>query len=147
MAEGAREKDQLLERWRELESAHATVRDALESALRPGHQLSLSGSRSSGTSLGWRANAGCRKPPGEIRLSQSALPPRPAPRGRGARHARDHRPDRRGINAVITDAGREAAKRAEPTHLATLGATLESGGAGGGRRRLATSSFSSSSGS
>src|SRR5437773_10960957 len=41
-AKAARERDQLLVRWNELESEHARVREALEHELQRDHRLSLS---------------------------------------------------------------------------------------------------------
>ena len=131
MAESRREKDQLLESWRELESAHATVRDALESALQREHQLSLSEFEVLRDLARMEGQCRMQELAGDIGLSQSALSrlvQRLEDAGLVTRAICDH--DRRGINAVITDAGREAAKRAEPTHLATLEATMGSRGAG-----------------
>lgn len=124
-------KDQLLESWRDLEAAHANVREALEKALEREHQLSLTEYEVLQDLA--RSEGRCRMQElaTEIRLSQSALSrlvQRLEDAGLVTRAICDH--DRRGINAVITDAGREAAKRAEPTHLATLEATLGARGTG-----------------
>lgn len=131
MADRQREKEQLLERWRELEAAHSAVRDALESALQREHQLSLSEFEVLRDLARMEGQCRMQELAGDIRLSQSALSrlvQRLEDAGLVTRAICDH--DRRGINAVITDAGREAAKRAEPTHLATLESTLGSSGAG-----------------
>ena len=104
MAERTREKDQLLERWRELESAHATVRDALRA--HPAGARSLSEFEVLRSSLGWRANAGCRSSPatsGSARAPSLASSSASRTRGLVTRAICDH--DRRGINAMITDAG------------------------------------------
>jgi DNA-binding MarR family transcriptional regulator len=124
-------RDELLERWRELESAHASVRDALESALQREHQLSLSEYEVLRDLARLEGQCRMQELAGEIRLSQSALSrlvQRLEDAGLVTRAICSH--DRRGINAVLTDAGREAAKRAEPTHIAALEATLGGGGAG-----------------
>jgi DNA-binding MarR family transcriptional regulator len=123
----------LLDRWRELETAHAVVRESLERALERKHQLSLSEYEV----LRRLANA----PEGhmrmqeladEIHLSQSALSrlvQRLEAGELATRGVCDH--DRRGVWACITDRGRAAQREAEPTHLEALGETLGARGAAG----------------
>jgi DNA-binding MarR family transcriptional regulator len=123
--------DRLLNQWRELESAHARVREALERALEREHQLSLSEYEV------LRRLAEVDSPKGrriqelaeEVHLSQSALSrlvDRLEEAGYVIRATCDY--DRRGIFACVTDAGRRAQKEADPTHRAVLAETL-----GGGR--------------
>jgi DNA-binding MarR family transcriptional regulator len=119
--------DPLLDQWRELESAHARVREALERALEREHQLSLSEYEV------LRRLADADAPKGrriqelgeEIHLSQSALSRlvgRLEAAGYVTRATCDY--DRRGIFACITEAGAKAVKEAKPTHRAVLAETL-----------------------
>jgi DNA-binding MarR family transcriptional regulator len=119
--------DQLLEQWRELESAHARVREALERALERKHQLSLSEYEvlrrltESDAAKGRRIQELAE----EINLSQSALSRlvgRLEEAGYVSRATCDY--DRRGIFACVTDAGRKAEEEANPTHRAVLAETL-----------------------
>jgi DNA-binding MarR family transcriptional regulator len=121
------EYDQLLDQWRELEAAHARVREALERALERKHQLSLSEYEV------LRRLAESDPPKGrriqelaeEIHLSQSALSRlvgRLEEAGYVTRATCDY--DRRGIFACVTDAGRKAQNEAHPTHRAVLAETL-----------------------
>jgi DNA-binding MarR family transcriptional regulator len=119
--------DQLLEQWRELEAAHARVREALERALQRNHQLSLSEYEvllrlaESDAPKGRRIQELAE----EVHLSQSALSrlvDRLEEAGYVTRATCDY--DRRGIFACVTDAGRKAEKEANPTHRAVLAETL-----------------------
>jgi DNA-binding MarR family transcriptional regulator len=124
------QNDQLLNQWRELEQAHARVREALERALEREHQLSLSeyevlrGLAEADAPKGRRI----QELADEVHLSQSALS-RLVQRLEGAGYVTraicDH--DRRGIFACVTDAGRKAQKEADPTHRAVLAETLGEG--------------------
>jgi DNA-binding MarR family transcriptional regulator len=122
----ADESDRLVERWRELESAHARVREALERALERKHRLSLSEyevlRRLAESSEGHRRIQELAE---EVHLSQSALSrlvQRLQDDGLVTRKACDY--DRRGIFACVTDAGREAQEEAHPTHRAVIAETL-----------------------
>jgi DNA-binding MarR family transcriptional regulator len=119
--------DPLLDQWRELESAHARVREALERALEREHQLSLSEYEvlrrldEANFPKGRRIQELAE----EVHLSQSALSRlvgRLADAGYVTRATCDY--DRRGIFACITDAGGKAVKEADPTHRAVLAETL-----------------------
>jgi DNA-binding MarR family transcriptional regulator len=122
--------DNLLQQWRELESAHASVRESLERALEREHRLSLTEyevlQRLSGHSDGQ-----CRMQDlsSDSELSQSALSRlvgRLEAAGYVDRGVCDH--DRRGVYATLTKAGREAQTTAEPTYIEILGTTLGSAG-------------------
>ena len=122
----AAERDQLLDRWSELESEHARVREALEHALQREHRLSLTEyevlRRLSEAPEGHRRIQELAE---EIHLSQSALSrlvQRLEDDGFVCRNVCDH--DRRGVFACITDAGRKARKAAHPTHVSVLADTL-----------------------
>jgi DNA-binding MarR family transcriptional regulator len=122
----ATEKDQLLDRWSELESQHARVREALEHALQREHRLSLSEyevlRRLAESPEGHRRIQELAE---EIHLSQSALSrlvQRLEDDGYVCRNVCDH--DRRGVFACVTDAGRKAQAEAQPTHATVLSATL-----------------------
>src|SRR3982750_3329642 len=104
------ERDQLLDRWNELEAEHARVREALEHQLQREHRLSLSEyevlRRLSESPEGHRRIQELGE---EIHLSQSALSrlvQRLEDDGYVARKVCDH--DRRGVFACVTDAGRKA---------------------------------------
>jgi DNA-binding MarR family transcriptional regulator len=118
--------DQLLEQWRELESRHATVRETLERALQRKHQLSLTEYevlRRLASSPEGRLRM--QEVSEDIHLTQSALSrlvQRLEEEGFAKRGVCEH--DRRGVYACITDSGRAAQERAEPTHIAALGETL-----------------------
>jgi DNA-binding MarR family transcriptional regulator len=116
----------LLDRWRELESTHAVVREALERALERKHQLSLSEYEVLRyLSAAPEGQLRMQELAEEIHLSQSALSrlvKRLEEEGLATRGMCEH--DRRGVWACITDQGRAAQKKAEPTHLAALGETL-----------------------
>ena len=122
--------DHLLNQWRELESAHARVREALERALEREHQLSLSEYEV------LRRLAEVDPPKGqriqelaeEVHLSQSALSRlvgRLEEAGYVQRSTCEY--DRRGIFACVTDAGRKAQAEARPTQVAVLAETLGAG--------------------
>ena len=122
----AAERDQLLDRWTELESEHARVREALEHALQREHRLSLTEyevlRRLSDSPEGHRRIQELAE---EIHLSQSALSrlvQRLEDDGFVCRNVCDH--DRRGVFACVTDAGRKAQAEAHPTHVSVLAETL-----------------------
>jgi DNA-binding MarR family transcriptional regulator len=120
------DRDELLDRWGELEARHARVREALEHALQREHRLSLSEyevlRRLADDPKGHRRIQELAE---EIHLSQSALSrlvQRLEDDGYVCRNVCDH--DRRGVFACITDAGREAQTEAHPTHVSALAQTL-----------------------
>ncbi len=120
------ERDQLLDRWSELESEHARVREALEHRLQREHRLSLTEyevlRRLSDSPEGHRRIQELAE---EIHLSQSALSrlvQRLEDDGFVCRNVCDH--DRRGVFACVTDAGRKAEAEAHPTHVSVLAETL-----------------------
>jgi DNA-binding MarR family transcriptional regulator len=122
----ATERDQLLDRWSELEDRHARVREALERALQREHRLSLSEyevlRRLADAPEGHRRIQELAE---EIHLSQSALSrlvQRLEEDGYVERAVCDF--DRRGVFACVTDAGRKAQAHAHPTHVAVLADTL-----------------------
>jgi DNA-binding MarR family transcriptional regulator len=122
----AAERDQLLDRWSELESEHARVREALEHRLQREHRLSLTEyevlRRLSESPEGHRRIQELAE---EIHLSQSALSrlvQRLEDDGFVCRNVCDH--DRRGVFACVTDAGRKAQAEAHPTHVSVLAETL-----------------------
>jgi DNA-binding MarR family transcriptional regulator len=122
----ANEREQLLDRWNELESEHARVREALEHALQREHRLSLSEyevlGRLAASPEGHRRIQELAE---EIHLSQSALSrlvQRLEDDGFVSRSVCDH--DRRGVYACVTDAGRRAQAEAHPTHASVLSETL-----------------------
>ena len=121
-----RREIQLLDRWTELESEHARVREALEHALQREHRLSLSEyevlRRLAESPEGHRRIQELAE---EIHLSQSALSrlvQRLEDDGYVSRTVCDH--DRRGVFACVTDAGRKAQSEAHPTHVSVLAETL-----------------------
>lgn len=116
------ERDQLLEKWGELESEHARVREALEHALQREHRMSLSEyevlRRLADSPEGHRRIQELAE---EIHLSQSALSrlvQRLEDDGYVCRNVCDH--DRRGVFACVTDAGRKAQSEAHPTQVSVL---------------------------
>jgi DNA-binding MarR family transcriptional regulator len=120
------ERDQLLDRWNQLEAEHARVREALEHRLQREHRLSLSEyevlRRLADSPEGHRRIQELGE---EIHLSQSALSrlvQRLEDDGYVARKMCDH--DRRGVFACVTDAGRKAQAEASPTHATVLSETL-----------------------
>ena len=120
------ERDQLLERWSELEAEHARVREALEHALQREHRLSLTEyevlRRLTESPEGHRRIQELAE---EIHLSQSALSrlvQRLEDDGYVCRNVCDH--DRRGVFACVTDAGRKAQIEAHPTQVSVLAETL-----------------------
>jgi DNA-binding MarR family transcriptional regulator len=126
MSAKAAQRDQLLDRWNELEAEHARVREALEHRLQREHRLSLSEyevlRRLSESPEGHRRIQELGE---EIHLSQSALSrlvQRLEDDGYVARKMCDH--DRRGVFACVTDAGRKVQDEARPTHVAVLSETL-----------------------
>ena len=122
----AAERDQLLDRWSELEAQHARVRDALEHALQREHRISLTEyevlRRLAEAPEGHRRIQELAE---EIHLSQSALSrlvQRLEDDGYVCRTMCDH--DRRGVFACITDTGRKAHTEAHPTQVSVLAETL-----------------------
>jgi len=122
----ATKRDQLLDRWTELETEHARVREAMEHALQREHRLSLSEyevlRRLSESPEGHRRIQELAE---EIHLSQSALSrlvQRLEDDGYVCRNVCDH--DRRGVFACVTDAGRKAQSQAHPTQVSVLAETL-----------------------
>src|SRR3954449_2058182 len=120
------QRDQLLDRWSELEAEHARVREALEHRLQREHRLSLTEyevlRRLSDSPEGHRRIQELAE---EIHLSQSALSrlvQRLEDDGYVCRNICDH--DRRGVYACVTDAGRRAQADAHPTHVSVLADTL-----------------------
>jgi DNA-binding MarR family transcriptional regulator len=112
--------------WRELNSSHARVSEALERELERRHNLSLSEfevlQRLAESDDGKRR---MQELADEIHLSQSALSRlvgRLEDEGLATRAICDH--DRRGIFACITPAGRAAQRKAELTHRQVLAETL-----------------------
>lgn len=127
MATKATERDELLDRWGELEAQHARVREALEHALQRDHRLSLTEyevlRRLAEDPQGHRRIQELAE---EIHLSQSALSrlvQRLEDDGYVCRNVCDH--DRRGVFACITDDGRKAQTDARPTHVSVLAETLD----------------------
>jgi DNA-binding MarR family transcriptional regulator len=122
------ERNQLLSKWRELESEHARVREALEHALQRDHRLSLTEYevlRRLGESPEGKRRI--QELAEEIHLSQSALSrlvQRLEDDGYVCRNVCDH--DRRGVFACVTDSGRKAQADAQPTHVSVLSETLSS---------------------
>ena len=126
MAARTTERDQLLDRWNELEAEHARVREALEHRLQREHRLTLSEyevlRRLSESPEGHRRIQELGE---EIHLSQSALSrlvQRLEDDGYVSRKMCDH--DRRGVFACVTDDGRKAQAEARPTHVSVLAETL-----------------------
>jgi DNA-binding MarR family transcriptional regulator len=120
------ERDELLDRWGELEARHARVREAMEHALQREHRLSLSEyevlRRLAEAPKGHRR---IQELADEIHLSQSALSrlvQRLEDDGYVSRSVCDH--DRRGVYACVTDAGRRAQSEAHPTQVSVLAETL-----------------------
>jgi DNA-binding MarR family transcriptional regulator len=122
----ATDRDQLLDRWSELENQHARVREALERALQREHRISLTEyevlRRLAESPEGHRRIQELAE---EIHLSQSALSrlvQRLEDDGYVQRAVCDF--DRRGVFACVTHAGRKAQAEAHPTHVAVLAETL-----------------------
>jgi DNA-binding MarR family transcriptional regulator len=122
----ATERDQLQDRWSELEDQHARVREALERALQREHRLSLTEyevlRRLANSPEGHRR---IQELADEIHLSQSALSrlvQRLEDDGYVCRNVCDF--DRRGVYACVTEAGRKAQTDAHPTHVSVLADTL-----------------------
>jgi DNA-binding MarR family transcriptional regulator len=121
-----RKSPELVAEWRELMASHARVSEALDHALEERHGLSLSEyevlERLAESDEGKRR---MQEVADEIHLSQSALSRlvgRLEEAGYVNRAICDH--DRRGIWACITDTGRTAQKKADPTHREVLAETL-----------------------
>jgi DNA-binding MarR family transcriptional regulator len=126
MAAKTAQRDPLLDKWNQLESEHARVREALEQRLQREHRLSLTEyevlRRLSDSPEGHRRIQELAE---EIHLSQSALSrlvQRLEDDGYVCRNVCDH--DRRGVFACVTDEGRKAQAEAHPTHVSVLAETL-----------------------
>lgn len=116
----------LMGEWRELLARHARVNEALERELQRRHQLSVSEFEAL-QCLSEREDNGCRlqQLTGDVHMSQSALSRlvgRLADEGLVER--RTCAEDRRGMFAVLTEAGRERLAEATPTHQDVLSRTL-----------------------
>jgi DNA-binding MarR family transcriptional regulator len=112
--------------WRDLMASHARVREALEHALQQRHSLSLTEfevlQRLAETAEGYRR---MQELAVEVHLSPSALSRlvgRLEKDGLAFREICED--DRRGIYCTLTEAGRAAHAKAEPTHDEVLAATL-----------------------
>jgi DNA-binding MarR family transcriptional regulator len=132
---GPANSENLLDQWRDLEAAHARVREALERALEREHQLSLTeyevlrrlaeSTAAGGATTDVPKGRRIQELADEVHLSQSALSrlvDRLEQTGYVKRAVCDH--DRRGIFACITEEGRKAEGAARPTHVAVLAETL-----------------------
>jgi DNA-binding MarR family transcriptional regulator len=118
--------DRLLDEWREIESAHAKVREALERALQRQHRLSLSEYEVL-ERLAVHSDDKCRMQDltADIELSQSALSrliQRLEDDGYVTRAVCDH--DRRGVWAELTTQGRRIQEKAAPTYVEVLAEKL-----------------------
>jgi DNA-binding MarR family transcriptional regulator len=116
----------LMGEWRELLARHARVSEALERELERHHRLSVTEFEAL-RHLAETDDNGCRLQQlvDDVHMSQSALSRligRLADEGLVER--RSCAEDRRGIFAVITDAGRQRLAEATPTHEAVLERTL-----------------------
>lgn len=112
--------------WRELLARHARVNEALERELERNHRLSVTEFEAL-RHLADTEQGSCRLQQlvDDVHMSQSALSRligRLADEGLVERKSCTE--DRRGIYAVITDAGRERLAEATPTHEAVLERTL-----------------------
>ncbi|XAY03825.1 hypothetical protein DSM112329_00648 [Paraconexibacter sp. AEG42_29] len=112
--------------WRELLARHARVNEALERELERHHRLSVTEFEAL-QHLAENDVDGCRLQQlvDDVHMSQSALS-RLIGRltDEGLVERRSCTSDRRGIFAVITDAGRQRLAEAKPTHEAVLERTL-----------------------
>src|SRR3954453_4805653 len=126
MPADAAQRDQLLDRWNELETEHARVREALEQRLQREHRLSLTEYEVlRRLAEGPEGHRRIQELAEEIHLSQSALSrlvQRLEDDGYVCRNVCDH--DRRGVYACVTDAGRRAQADAHPPHVSVLADTL-----------------------
>jgi DNA-binding MarR family transcriptional regulator len=116
----------LMGEWRELLARHARVNEALERELQRKHRLSVTEFEAL-QCLAESESQGCRLQQlvGDVHMSQSALSrlvTRLADEGLVER--RSCAEDRRGMFAVLTDAGRDRLAEAAPTHEEVLGRTL-----------------------
>lgn len=116
----------LIGEWRELLARHARVNDALERELQRRHRLSVAEFEAL-QRLAEGDDHGCRLQAlvDDVHMSQSALS-RLIGRlnDEGLVERRSCTSDRRGIYAVITDAGRERLAEATPTQAEVLARTL-----------------------
>lgn len=116
----------LVDEWRELLARHARVTEALERELQRRHQLSISEFEAL-RHLDEHEDNGCRLQElvADVGMSQSALS-RLISRleDEGLVERRSCEQDRRGIFALITEAGRERLRAAEPTQQDVLARTL-----------------------
>lgn len=116
----------LLREWRELLARHAKVNEALERELQRHHRLTVTEFEAL-QRLAESSTDGCRLQSlvEDVHMSQSALS-RLIGRldDEGLVERRTGTNDRRGIDAIITNAGRQRLAEAEPTHAAVLEKTL-----------------------
>jgi DNA-binding MarR family transcriptional regulator len=128
MARVARTKEEpvLVDAWRDLLDRHARVTCALERALETEHQLGLSEFEVLDRLVSTESD-GCRiqELTQAVHLSQSALS-RVVARleSEGLVERAMCKEDRRGVFAVLTDAGRRRHEQARPTHRQVLRDTL-----------------------
>src|SRR3954453_6644119 len=119
-------RDQLLDRWNELESEHARVREALEHALQREHRLSLTEyevlRRLADSPEGHRRIQDLAEGIHPPRAALSRLVQRLEDDGYVCRNVCDH--DRRGVFACVTDEGRKAQAEAHPTPVSVLAENL-----------------------
>ena len=113
---------ELVDEWRDLLARHARVTEALERELQQRHRLSVSEFEALQRLAEAEAH-GCRLQQlvDDVHMSQSALSrlvSRLEERGLVARRACED--DRRGMFAVLTDAGRTRLREAQPTQHEVL---------------------------
>jgi DNA-binding MarR family transcriptional regulator len=117
---------ELVEEWRELLARHARVNAALERELQRHHQLSVTELEAL-QRLAERDGDGCRLQQlvEDVHMSQSALSRLVARlEDEGLVHRSSCTDDRRGINAALTEAGRDRVREAEATQRDVLARTL-----------------------
>lgn len=128
MSQTASKARSLADEWRELAARHARVTETLERELQRRHGLSITEFEAL-RRLSCADTGSCRLQELEdtVHMSQSALSRLV---GRleldGLVERRLCTQDRRGIDAVLTEAGRERLAQAEPTQLSVLEQTLRS---------------------
>jgi DNA-binding MarR family transcriptional regulator len=119
-------KSDLVQSWRELAAAHATVFDSLERELHQRHGLSVSEFEVlQRLAEAPQEHSRMQELADSVHLSQSALSRligRLETDGYVSRSLCDA--DRRGIYACLTASGRELVEQAEPTQAEVLAATL-----------------------
>jgi DNA-binding MarR family transcriptional regulator len=117
---------ELVGQWRELLARHARVTAALERELQRRHQLSVTELEAL-QRLAERDGGGCRLQQlvEDVHMSQSALSRLVARlEDEGLVSRTSCTDDRRGINAALTDAGRQRVREAEATQQDVLAQTL-----------------------